>query len=134
MVKKIRGGTTQQENPKKSVFMSILNAIFYIFMFLLCIILFIAGISVVFMFIGSYIMLEYFLKMINYIVKGLNKMIKAFTKPLKKLGVKAKGKLDKVPTDPSQLVLKALGIPSLTDSNDDNNVEDDAEEDCVDEE
>jgi DNA-directed RNA polymerase II subunit RPB1 len=46
-------------------------------------------------------------------------MIKIFTKPLKKLGVKAKGKLDKVPTDPSQLVLKALGIPSLTEYNDD---------------
>ena len=133
MVKKIRGGTTQQENPKKSVFMNILNAIFYIFIFILCIILFIACISVVFMFIGSYIMLEYFLKMINYIVKGLNKMITIFTKPLKKFGVKAKGKLDKVPTDPSQLVLKALGIPSLTDDNDDN-VEDEAEEDCVDSE
>jgi hypothetical protein len=131
MVKKIRGGATQTDN-KSSVFMTILTTIGYIFLIILCIVLFIASISVVFMFIGSYIMLEYFLKMINYIVKGLNKMIKAFTKPLKKLGVKAKGKLDKVPTDPSQLVLKALGIPSLTEYNDDV-AEDDEEEDCVDE-
>jgi hypothetical protein len=130
MVKKIRGGTAQQDNPKKSWLSTILNGIFYIFMFLLCVIILIAGISVVFMFIGSYIMLEYFLKMINYIVKGLNKMIKIFTKPLKKLGVKAKGKIDKVPTDPSQLVLKALGLPPLTEDDD---TPEDEEDDCVDE-
>ena len=130
MVKKIRGGTAQQDNPKKSWFSTILNGIFYIFMFLLCVIILIAGISVVFMFIGSYIMLEYFLKMINYIVKGLNKMIKIFTKPLKKFGVKAKGKIDKVPTDPSQLVLKALGLPPLTEDED---TPEDEQEDCLDE-
>jgi hypothetical protein len=139
MVKKIRGGTTQktEENGIGEwilwFFTLIAKIVIFIIIFILVMIILFAGLSVVLMFIGSYIMLEYFLKMINYIVKGLNKIIKPIVGGFKKVGVKIKGgKIDKVPTDPSQLVLKALGLPSFKDDDDDkaDNVED---EECTDE-
>jgi hypothetical protein len=88
-----------------------------------------AGIAIVFMFIGSYIMLGFFLQAINYIIKGLNAIIKPIVGQLKKMGVKIKGgKIKKVPTDPSKLVLKALGIKSFKDDKTTETTEEDDEE------
>lgn len=125
MVKKLKGGATPASVDNSAgawiawFFGLILKFIGMLILLIIIIIILFAGLAVVFMFIGSYIMLEYFLKMINYIVTGLNKLIKPITGGFKQLGVKIKGgKIKKVPTDPSQLVLKALGLPSLKDDHD----------------
>jgi sensor histidine kinase YesM len=124
MVKKYKGGATtvklEVDNSFGAWVMWILNLIKKTITTLVTIMVtftvLLAGISVVFMFIGSYIMLGYFLQVINYIIKGLNFIIKQILGILKKFKVKVKGgKIKKVPTDPSQLVLKALGIKSFKD-------------------
>ena len=143
MVKKYKGGATDttEKKPDSSIsawilwFLGlILKAIQMIIIIIIVFILLLAGISIVFMFIGSYIILGYFLQVVNYIIKGLNFIIKQILGLLKKFKVKVKGgKIKKIPTDPAKLVLKALGLPSFKDEESKETTEADEEEECSEE-
>jgi hypothetical protein len=116
----------------------IIKCLFGLLLFIVLLFILFACAAVMALFVGSYIMLEYFLKAINYVfVGGINGIIKfvmslvvAFSPDKKKAKkMKKNAKLKKIPTDPSVLVLRALGIKPLRDDPDKKKNEENNEED-----
>jgi len=125
-----------------SFFLFILKLIIGIFMFIVLLFILFACAAVMALFVGSYIMLEYFLKAVNLVfINGINGIIKfvmliasIFVPPKKAKKMKKSAKLKKIPTDPSVLVLRALGIKPLKDKPEQTtSQENDEEEECSEE-
>ena len=142
MVKKLKGGSSPQTEEKKEstgFFMTIINGLgFLIKIFIIGMILF-ASLSIVLMFVGSYILLGYFLQAVNMIfIDGINGIILIVVRLVKFFAGKKesqklkKGKLNHIPTDPSQIVMNALGLSDIMkdDDEEDNVTEDTEEEYC----
>ena len=146
MVKKYKGGSTattvklEVDYSFTAYAKSFLNGIKTVITTLTTILVtctvLLACLAVVFMFIGSYIFLGYFLQAINIVfVGGINGIItfvlliaSMFVSKKQAKKMKKKAKLKKIPTDPSKIVLKALGLKSFTDDETTETTEEDDEE------